>query len=82
MGSGGFLLTSDTPEVRRLFTPGKELVISSSPEQTVELVRHYLKEGAERNQISQLGQKAVSTHTYQYRALEMLQILKEEKIID
>lgn len=81
MGSGGFLLTSDTPEVRRLFSPGRELVVSSSPEQTLELVRHYLKADAERQQISQWGQKAVSAHTYQLRAIEMLRILKEEKIL-
>lgn len=80
MGSGGFLLTSDTPEVRRLFVPGKDLVTSASPEETVELTRHYLKETAERQKIRASGQKAVSAHTYQNRALDMLRILNEEKI--
>lgn len=43
LGSGGFLITSDTPEIRRLFTPGRDLVVSNSAGQTRKLVRYYLK---------------------------------------
>jgi len=81
MGSGGLLLTSDTPEIRRLFTPGEDLIVSSSPEQTVELVKYYLETPDERQRISAQGQKAVAAHAYANRAAEMLRILHEENII-
>ncbi|NLL77875.1 MAG: glycosyltransferase [Clostridiales bacterium] len=81
MGSGGFLLTSDTPEINRLFTPGTDLITSSSPDQTLELVKHYLEAADERNEISKQGQIAVEPHSYTNRALEALRILSEQKII-
>ena len=80
MGSGGFLLTSDIPEIRRMFVPGRDLAVSSAPEQTVELVNHYLKQTEERQRISAQGQKAVTTHTYAHRASEMLRILEEARL--
>ncbi|MBP1989181.1 CgeB family protein [Paenibacillus eucommiae] len=81
LGSGGFLLTSDTPEIRRLFTPGKHLVVSRSPEETVRLARYYLVHPEEREKIRQAGYRAVAKHAYKYRAAQMLRILKKRKII-
>ena len=81
LGSGGFLITSETPEVRRLFTPGEDLIVSSSPEHTLELVRHYAKNGDERKRISEQGHKSVAVHNYANRALYMMDILQSEKIV-
>ncbi len=81
LGSGGFLLTSDTPEIRRLFTPGKDLVVSRSAAHTRELVQYYLKHPAEREQIRRQGYKAVRKHSYKHRARYMLACLKKQKLI-
>lgn len=81
LGSGGFLLTNDTPEIRRLFSPGKHLVVTRSPEETVRLVRYYLKHPEEREKIRKAGFRAVTKHNYKFRAAQMLRILKKRKII-
>ncbi|WP_079914691.1 glycosyltransferase [Paenibacillus sp. 32352] len=81
LGSGGFLLTSDTPEIRRLFKPGKHLVVSRSPEETVRLVRYYLKHPDKREQIRKAGKQAVAKHTYKHRAIRMLLELKKRSIL-
>lgn len=81
LASGGFLLTNDTPEVRRLFTPGKDLSVSSSPEETLELVKHYIKSKKIREEIKENGLKSVNQHNYKYKAEEMIRILLKENII-
>lgn len=81
LGSGGFLLASDTQEIRDLFTPGKDLITSASPEQTLELVRYYLDNEEERQKISRQGQIAVEPHSYTNRALYALRTLSEQEII-
>jgi len=81
LGSGGFLLTFDTPAVRALFEPGKHLVVSSSPQQTVELVHHYLRAAQERKSIAMQGQLAVAPHAYRHRVEYMLQMLKSFGIL-
>ncbi len=48
LGSGGFLLTSDTPAVRGKFKPGRDLIVSSSPKETLEKVKYYLNHDSER----------------------------------
>lgn len=80
LGSGGLLLTNDTPGVRRLFTPGRDLVTSAAPADTVRLVRYYLAHPAAARQIRAQGRQAVSAHTYRQRAEYMLGVLAEEGI--
>ena len=81
LGSGGFLLTSDTPEIRRLFKPGKDLVVSRSAKQTRNLVRYYLKHPKQRERIRKQGKITVLRHNYKQRALYMIQQLKKHKIL-
>ncbi|OBR92844.1 MULTISPECIES: glycosyltransferase [Clostridium] len=81
LASRGFLITSDTPKIRSLFTPEKDLVVSSSPQETLDLVKYYLKEKDKCDEIRKQGQKSVSIHHYKYRAKEMLDILKIEKLL-
>lgn len=81
LGSGGFLLTSDTPEVRRLFKPGKDLVVSRSGEQTRKLISYYLKHPEERERIRKQGMRAVLKHNYKRRAQYMIQQLIKHKIL-
>lgn len=81
LASEGFLLTSDTPVVRKLFKPGQDLIVSSSPEETLELVRYYLQKPDERKKVRINGKKAVSNHSYKHRAEYIIYILKKEGII-
>ncbi|MBD8499613.1 CgeB family protein [Paenibacillus arenosi] len=81
LGSGGFLLTSDTPEVRRLFIPGRDLVVSSSPFETRQLIHYYSNRPNEREQIRQQGMHAVQRHSYKERASYMIHQLKMHHII-
>lgn len=81
LGSEGFLLTSDTPEVRRLFKPGYDLLTASSPAVTLQLVESYLHKPAERETIRKQGKRTIIGETYQRRAEYMVQVLKASKIL-
>ncbi len=81
LGSGGFLLTSDTPEVRRLFEPGRDLVISSSPEETLELVSYYLENPVERENMRRQGSLAVEKHSYKHRAKYIIDVLQKQNVL-
>jgi spore maturation protein CgeB len=82
LGSEGFLLTSDTPEIRRLFEPGKDLVVSASPAETVDLARYYACHPEERESIRKQGAQTVAPHAYQYRARQMIETLKRHGLLD
>ncbi|MGM0878469.1 MAG: CgeB family protein [Bacillota bacterium] len=81
LGSGGFLVTSDTAEIRSLFKPGKDLVVSSSPEETTKIVRYYLQHPEERIHIQNQGKHTVEKHSYKYRAQYIINILQQNKIL-
>lgn len=82
LASGGFLLTSDTPAVRRMFKSGEQLVMSSSPEDTVRLVKYYLDKPRERAKISRCGEASLLGNSYKDRAEYMIQTLKANNIIN
>ena len=82
LGSGGFLLTLQTPGVRKQFIPSKDLVVSSSPEETAQKVKYYLKYSQERLQIARQGRKAVEVHTYKSRAKRIITTLIEHKLLN
>ncbi|WP_280521382.1 glycosyltransferase family protein [Paenibacillus mangrovi] len=81
LASGGFLLTSDTPAIRRLYRLGKELVISNSPEETVKLVHYYLNHPEKREKIRAKARAAVLNDTYTLRAQYMLDVLQRHGIL-
>lgn len=81
LASKGFLLTSDTPVIRHLFKPDRDLVVSSSPEETLALVDFYLKNNKEREIIRNQGEISVRAHSYSNRARYMLNVLKKQKIL-
>ena len=82
LGSGGFLLTNDTPEVRRIFKPNHDLTVSSSSEETLKLVEFYLENTDLRNKIREKGRKTVSKHSYRQRADYIIRTLQEEGIFE
>lgn len=75
LGSGGFLLTIDTPGVRRVGIPGRDFVLSASPSNTVRLVKHYLHHTAAREKIRRQGSRTIYKHNYTNRAKRMLAVL-------
>lgn len=81
LGAGGFLLTHHTPGVTGLFTPGKDLVTSASPKETVEAIHYYLNNPKKRALIRKQGRLTVQEHSYSQRAQEMLKILVDEGIL-
>lgn len=81
LASGGFLLTSDTPIIRKLFVPGRDLIVSSSPEETIELVQYYLKNNEKRDIICKQGEVSVKPHSYTNRAQYMLNVLNKQNIL-
>lgn len=81
MASGGFLLTSDTPGVRRLATPGRDLIVSSSARETARLVHYYLKASNLRHRIRHHGRDTVRPHSYTVRAQEMVEVLQARGVL-
>ncbi|CUB56263.1 Spore protein YkvP [Bacillus subtilis] len=81
LGSGGFLLTQDTEEIRRLFTPGEDLIVSSSPKDTIDLIQYYSNNAVARNKIRLSGLKNVQKHSYKARAKYMIETLHQERIL-
>ena len=73
LGSGGFILSSDNSEIRKLFTPGRDLVVSSSPEQTLELVKYYKDKKDEWRDVRKNARLSVRNHTYKQRAEYILE---------
>lgn len=81
LGSGGFMLTSNTPAIKRYFTPGKDLVTAESKEEMKRVITYYLQHPAERKAIQRHGHTTVRKHMYKHRAQEILQVLKRKKMI-
>lgn len=81
LGSGGVLLTTDTPAVREKFTPGQDLIVSSGRTETVTKIQEYLKNDIERQQIRENGQKAVQNHSYRNRAKRILEVLENRGVL-
>ncbi|MCP1123586.1 polysaccharide deacetylase family protein [Bacillus sp. 3103sda1] len=78
LASGSLLLTNDTPEINRLFIPGKDLLISRSPEETINIVKEYLGNLEKGREIKKNGMDAVKNHSYQKRAEYMIDILTRQ----
>ncbi|WP_420848055.1 glycosyltransferase family protein [Neobacillus citreus] len=81
LGSGGFLLTMDTPGVRRNFVPGKDLEVSLTPEETIQKVKFYLNQSEQRVEIQRQAQKSVEAHSYTFRAHQIINSLMENGIL-
>jgi spore maturation protein CgeB len=76
-GCGGFQLIDDTrPDLSKVFTDGEELVTFSDEKDLASKINYYLKHEEEMTSIALAGQqRAHSTHTYQHRLSEILNLL-------
>ncbi len=83
LGTGAFMIASRTEELERLFEHGEELILSSSPEETLALVDYYLQRPDERMRIGRNARKKVlQQHTFAHRLAEVwpaVQALNQSK---
>lgn len=77
LGSGGFVLSSDNAAVRELFTPGRDLEVSSSPEQTLELAAYYKNHPQAYRAVRKNALEAAQKHTYKQRVETILQTVMD-----
>lgn len=76
-GCGTLLITDDKKNLNELFEVGKEVVVYRSADELVDLIQHYGKHDAEREQIAIAGQKRTLTeHTYYNRMAELAEIIR------
>lgn len=81
LAAGGFLLTKATTRVKNSFNLGEQIVASSSPEETLYLVKYYLSHPEERRKISLKAPSAVIGRTYKERAEYAIEVLRREGIL-
>jgi spore maturation protein CgeB len=81
LGSGGFLITSDTSGVRQLFKPGRDLVVTASPKETVSTIEYFLHHPNEREKIRNQGKTTVAAHSYKLRAEYIINVLQNEGVL-
>lgn len=81
LASGGLLITDDTPEVRRWFRPGAELLVSSSEAETRRLMRRYRDRPKDRERIRKNAVRAAARYSYKRRAAYVLHTLRKCGII-
>jgi spore maturation protein CgeB len=75
-GVGTLLITDMKDNLNDLFEVGKEVVAYKNPEECVELVRYYLENEKERNDIALAGQqRTLAEHTYLHRMQELGDII-------
>jgi spore maturation protein CgeB len=77
LGSGGFALSANNAAIKNLFEPGRDLEVSSSPEQTLEIVEHYLNKPDELKRVRENALISVQNHTYKQRAEFILELVKK-----
>jgi spore maturation protein CgeB len=76
LGSGGFALSLENTAVKELFCPGRDLLVSSSPQETLALIGHYGSHPAEYEKIRENALIAAQDHTYEKRAGLILGTIK------
>ena len=83
MASGGFLLTDDRADARRLYKPEHELVIYHSAEELCTYIQHYLKAKDERESIRNAGyQKTINNYTFRSVLSLLLRNVTTEPVVD
>ncbi|QOY34215.1 CgeB family protein [Anaerobacillus isosaccharinicus] len=69
LGTGGFMIANRTKALSSMFEDRKEIALSSSPEETMSLIRHYLDKPEERLEIGTAAKKKVLKEYYFHKHL-------------
>ncbi|WP_369126834.1 glycosyltransferase [Paenibacillus sp. A3] len=81
MASGGLIVTNDTPEIRRSFRPGRDLLVTSSEKMTRSLIRKYARQPGACERIRRNAVRAAAPHAYLHRAQYILRVLRKHGIL-
>lgn len=74
-----FLLTEDTPAVRRHFVPGEDLAVYRDPDDLLSMLDYYVTRPDEAARIAENGMKKVHAgHFFEHRVGEALDVLRRE----
>ena len=77
MGSQGFMVSPRTGALEKMFTNGKHLIMVDTLEQTLEVIKYYLRHPVERELIAKEGQAEVyRNHTYLHRARQVVEVVE------
>lgn len=77
-GCGGFMITGFNDALNEYYEISKEVVCYAQPDELVELVKYYLENDEEREQIREAGyQRVIRCHTYAHRFEEIFSALRE-----
>jgi len=78
-GSGGFMITGDSEDLKQYFLPGKEIETYKNLAELVEKIKYYLRRDAEREAIKENGYiRAQREHTYEIRLNKIFDIIFKE----
>ncbi|MEW6172013.1 MAG: glycosyltransferase [Bacillota bacterium] len=78
-GVGTLLITDWKPNLHEMYEPGKEVIAYRTPEECTDLIRHYLENDRERQEVSRAGQeKTLRDHTYFQRMQELAEIIQKQ----
>ncbi|MFH1824875.1 MAG: glycosyltransferase [Candidatus Firestonebacteria bacterium] len=79
-GCGTFQLTEYTESISEYFEIGKEIICFKTKEELRDLIKYYLSQTKEREEIAKNAQKRTyKDHTFKQRIKKMLEIIKNEK---
>lgn len=79
---GGFMLHQRTDEVKQYFEEGEEMTCFESPEELAHKVEFYMINDQEREKIKAKGfDRAVRDHSLDSRAVQVLNVLRDQKLI-
>ncbi len=68
LGTGSFMIASKTKAITKMFKDKKEIVATSSPEETIELVNYYLKQPEVRHKLGyNARQKILNKYTFYHQ---------------
>ena len=74
-GMGTFLLTQHLPLLKLYFTPGKEVVTFTNPQDLRRKVKYYLRHNIERKKIAQAGyRRAKKNHSFEIRLKQLFSL--------
>jgi hypothetical protein len=79
LGCGTFLLTNYTPGLETLFTIGENIITYNDKLDLIDKIKYYLNNEDERNEITKNSFNHVKeNHTYNNRAKQLVEIIKNE----
>jgi spore maturation protein CgeB len=78
---GGVMFTNQTEEQSLFFRDGQEAIFFNTLEELLDKAKYYLDNDAERKRICQAGLIAVAPHSYDLRALALVNYFNKGELV-